>query len=145
MVKFWDTSAVVPLLVDEPGTALVEPLCRLDPIVVVWWGTRVECISALARQRREGKIAAAVERDARRVLAVLGGDWSEVVPTETVRKRAERLLGLHPLRAAHALQLAAALVWSREDPTAHAIVSLDEQLRDAAGREGLEVLPAAAR
>ncbi len=145
MVRFWDTSAVVPLLVNEPGTAVVRPLCATDPAVVVWWGTRIECVSALARQRRDGTIRSSVERDARRVLAALGREWSEVAPTETLRKRAERLLGLHPLRSADALQLAAALIWSRDEQAAHDFVSLDERLRDAAALHGLQVLPLVAK
>ncbi|MFN8640505.1 MAG: hypothetical protein U0802_02130 [Candidatus Binatia bacterium] len=66
----------------------------------------------------------------------LAGAWSEVLPSEAVRERGERLLSVHPLRAADAFQLAAALVWSRGATTTHAVVSFDERLRDAAHREG---------
>ena len=67
--------------------------------------------------------------------------WSEVLPSEAVRERGERLLSVHPLRAADAFQLAAALVWSRGATTAHALVSFNERLREAAGREGFQLLP----
>ena len=40
----------------------------------------------------------------------------EVLPAEAVREQAARLLRLHPLRAADALQLAAALVWADSPP-----------------------------
>jgi hypothetical protein len=140
-VRYWDTSAVVPLCVSEPATREVRRLIAADPSLVVWWGTRVECASALARLRRDGRLASAVERRARRVLSALAGEWSEVLPTEALRERAERLLGVHSLTAADALQLAAALVWSRGETSGHQIVSFDQRLRVAAGREGFDLLP----
>jgi hypothetical protein len=93
------------------------------------------------RRRREGQLNAAREGRARRVLAALAGAWSEVLPSEQLRDRSERLLAVHPLRAADAFQLGAALVWSRGQTAAHVFVSLDERLRLAAGREGFRVLP----
>ncbi|MBM3853603.1 MAG: type II toxin-antitoxin system VapC family toxin [Verrucomicrobia bacterium] len=52
-MTFWDSSAVVPLLVSEPATARRESQSRADPSIVVWWGTPVECASALQRLVRE--------------------------------------------------------------------------------------------
>jgi hypothetical protein len=141
-VRFWDTSAVVPLCVSEPATGEVRQLVGADPSLVVWWGTRIECVSALARLRRHRKLAPGVERRARRVLSALAGEWSEVLPTEALRERAERLLAVHSLTAADALQLAAALVWSRGGTSGHEIVSFEGRLRAAAEREGFDLLPA---
>ena len=76
-----------------------------------------------------------------RVLVALSREWSEVLPSEGLRARAERLLGVHSLRAADAFQLAAALLWSRGETRMHALVSLDERLREAAEREGFRLLP----
>lgn len=140
-MRFWDTSAVVPLCVSEVATPVVRRIASGDPALLVWWATRTECMSALARRRREGALAAAAERQARRVLLALAAEWSEVLPGDPVRERAERLVGAHPLRAADALQLAAALVWSRGATRACTIVSLDERLRAAAEREGFSLLP----
>jgi len=140
-VRFWDTSAVVPLCVVEPATPQVRRLADADPSLVVWWGTRTECVSALARRRRDGQLAAQAEQRARRVLSVLAAEWSELLPSEPLRRRAERLLGVHALRAADALQLAAALLWARGDTATHAVVSFDERLREAARREGFQVVP----
>ena len=141
-MRFWDTSAVVPLLLTESATRPARELLNSDPSVVVWWTTRTECISALTRQTREGNLTPVEESHARRILAALASQWSEVAASERVRQRAERILGLHSLRAADAFQLAAALVWSKADPSEHALVSFDERLRDAAAREGFDVLPA---
>ncbi|MFY9343542.1 MAG: hypothetical protein WAT39_13685 [Planctomycetota bacterium] len=57
--------------------------------------------------------------------------------------RARRLLANHPLRAADACQLAAALIACRERPDALGFVTLDSRLAEAARREGFTVLPAA--
>jgi predicted nucleic acid-binding protein len=140
-VKFWDTSAIVPLCVAEPATPQVRELVDTDQSLVVWWATRTECVSAFARRRRDGHLSAQAERRARHVLAAIAAEWSEVLPSESLRLRGERLLAVHPLRAADAFQLAAALLWSRGDTATHAIVSFDERLREAASREGFHVLP----
>lgn len=140
-MKFWDTSAVVPLCLIEPATAEVRGLVEADPSLVVWWATRTECISALARRRRDGHLSAQGEQHARRALAALAAVWSEVLPGESLRLRGERLLAVHALRAADAFQLAAALLWSRGDTATHIVVSLDDRLRDAARREGFQILP----
>jgi len=63
-----------------------------------------------------------------------------VSPTEEVRRRAIRLFRVHPLRSADAVQLAAALIAAKEDPSSLAFVSCDQQLRLAAEREGFAAL-----
>jgi predicted nucleic acid-binding protein len=95
----------------------------------------------LARRRRDSHLSAAAEQHAHQVLTTLTAAWSEVLPSDPLRLRAERLLSVHPLRAADAFQLAAALLWSRGATTVHAIVSFDERLRESARREGFQVLP----
>ena len=77
----------------------------------------------------------------RATLADLLRGVSEIEPTHVVRERAERLLGVHALRAADALQLGAALTWARERPQGMALVSLDDRLRTAARLEGFTLLP----
>ncbi len=140
-MRFWDTSAIVPLLVQEPLSRSVRAIARSDPSVVVWWCTRTECISALARRHREGGLDRRAIAAARRVLAELSLAWTEILPSEALRQRAERLLGVHALRSADALQLAAALLWSRGETASHAVVSFDERLREAARAEGFALLP----
>jgi uncharacterized protein len=139
-MKFWDASAIVPLIVDEPETAALRSTAVTDPDIVVWWGTRVECASALARQRRDGGLTDADEREALGVLTTLADVWSEVLPTSAVRQTALRLLRVHALRAADALQLSAAMQWVSGNPRAASIVTRDERLATAADREGFTVL-----
>ena len=140
-MTFWETSAIEPLCVVEPASAQVRGFAEADPSLVVWWATRTERISVLARRRREGRLGVQAEQRARRVLASLASAWSEILPSEAVRGRGERLLSVHPLRAAAAFQLAAALVWSRGATATHSIVSFDDRLREAARREGFQLLP----
>jgi len=140
-VRFWDSSAVIPLCVVEPRSANARDLLEGDPAVAVWWATRTECLSALTRRMREGEIAPAGYRAARRVLAALAETWVELLPSEALRATAERLLAVHSLRAADAFQLGAALAWCGGRPAVHGIVTLDSRLRDAASREGFDVLP----
>jgi predicted nucleic acid-binding protein len=80
------------------------------------------------------------EDRARGVLALLQEAWVEIQPQEAVRALAGRLLRVHPLRAADALQLAAALVWAGS-PAVGEMVVLDRRLREAARLEGLRPLP----
>ena len=95
------------------------------------------------RLRREGVFTLA---EAAQVLGGLASalDAANVVqPGDELSSKALRLLGVHPLRAADALQLAAALLWAREIPGGRDFVCLDERLRTAAILEGFHVLPAA--
>jgi len=116
-------------------------LARADEDIVVGWTTRIECHSAISRRRREGVLSSEAERQAKSILDTLAGEWSEVQPSEKVRQRAERLLRVHPLRAADALQLSSALVWANESTSDMEFVSLDDKLREAAFKEGFSVLP----
>jgi len=140
-VKFWDASAIVPLLLAQPATESVQPLLRVDGDMVVWWGTIIECASAIARLERDTTIAPPAARTALHALELLRSSWSEVAASEAVRGEAVRLLRVHPLRAADALQLAAALVWSAGKPTGLEVVTLDIRLAAALSREGFAVLP----
>jgi predicted nucleic acid-binding protein len=127
--------------VAEPATPAVRRLVESDSSLVVWWLTRTECVSALARRRRDGQLTSQGEQRARHVLARLAEAWAEVLPTEPLRLRTERLLAVHALRCADAFRLAAALLWSRGNPAGHTIVSFDDRLREAGRREGFHVLP----
>ena len=140
-MRFWDTSAIIPLCLKERASEAIKGLMKGDEDVVVWWTTRVECLSALSRRRREGVFSPGDEAKARAILSAIGTAWSEVQPTETVRLRAERLLAIHPLRAADALQLAAALIWAQETPRGLEFVCLDQNLREAALKEGFTIQP----
>jgi predicted nucleic acid-binding protein len=134
-VKFWDASALVPLILKQPKTDDARKLLGEDDELVVWWGSAIECASAVARMHREGHLSATAEREARSLLDTLRKSWFEVQPGDGVREQALRLLRVHPLRAADALQLSAALEWAGAPPEGH-FVTFDDRLREAAAREG---------
>lgn len=135
-MRYWDTSALVTLVVIEPATTAMENLLAADPEIVTWWGTRVECVSALARLEREGQLTPRGAAEAGRVFAEFRDAWRDVLPSDMVRETAERIVRTHPLRATDAFQLAAALVASEHRPANLAFVSLDKRLSEAARREG---------
>ncbi len=139
-MRFWDASALVPLLHEEAATAAVTRIYREDPTQLIWWGTSVECASALARLERSGTLPPAVARSTRDRLAALKQAWQEVQPTEAVREAALRFVRVHPLRTADAFQLAAAVIASEHRPSTLEFVSLDERLCAAAAREGFLVV-----
>ena len=142
-MKFWDGSAIVPLVVSEVASRAVRRLYRDDPVIVAWWGTELECASAIARRQREGVLPAAVALDALDRLAALRRGWHEVEPGEELRESARRFVRVHPLRAGDALQLAAALRAAEGRPPTLALVSLDDRLVAAARSEGfITLIPA---
>ena len=138
-MRFWDSSALIPLLVDEPTGETIRGWLHEDTGILAWWATRVEITSALARREREGLLSAEETNAAAAALQRLAGAWEEVAPSEIIRSAAQRLLRNHTLRAADSLQLAAAWVAAGQEPAALEIVSLDERLSAAARREGFRV------
>lgn len=139
-MTFWDSSALVPLLVNESDSARRAETLRADPTITVWWGTAVECESALQRRLREGSLDANGARQARERLATLSAAWHEVPAAPAVRTLAVRLLRTHPLRAADSLQLAAALALAQAGPATLPFLTADTRLADAAEIEGLNVV-----
>jgi len=139
-VRFWDASALLPLIVSESGSELVAPWLKEDPEVVVWGLTRVEIASAIERRARAGQLSSS-ERSALLLRAErVVNDAHEVLDLSAVRVRATALLARHALRAADAAQLGAALLVADPDPSSLTMVVLDRRLADAAAREGLRVL-----
>jgi predicted nucleic acid-binding protein len=139
-MRFWDSSAIVPLLVREETSAACLTALETSPRdMIVWWGSVTECVSALCRREREGALSSDQSTFALSRLRKLQDAWIEVEPVDRVRRIATRLLRVHPLRAADALQLAAALVVSAEDPSCVEFLTLDARLSEAASKEGLSV------
>lgn len=135
-MRFWDASAIVPLLMTEATTKILQGLAAADAAMLVWWATEVECASAIARLERDGALDAAAVIEAFDRLKRLGQGWHEVDPSDAIREAAVRFLRVHQLRAADALQLAAAFVAAERRPSSLEIVTLDERLATAARKEG---------
>ena len=139
-MRFWDASAVVPRVVAEEETNQCRKLLAEDTEVVVWFLTPMEVISALARRLRESTLKLSDFRKTKGQLLLLERAWFEVTSVERVRELARRLLESYPLRAADALQLAAAIIISENSPQDTPFVTLDNRLGLAAEREGFPLL-----
>lgn len=140
-MKFWDSSAVVPLCCTQPSSPELHELFQQDDDIVVWWATPVECSSAIRRLEREAVFSPTEAELALAAIALLAQGWSEVLATSSVRDEAVRILGKYPLRAADALQLAAAQVLAAGDSGRFEFVTLDQRLRSTAVSEGFAVVP----
>ena len=139
-MRYWDSSALLPLLVHEDVSHRADELLGDDPSIVTWWGSAVECASALARREREELLAPDDATAALARLRTASAAWTEVPATPIVREQAMRLVRVHPIRAADAMQLAAAIVAADFQSSSLEIVTFDRRLAGAAEREGFTVL-----
>ncbi|OFW47753.1 MAG: hypothetical protein A3J29_01525 [Acidobacteria bacterium RIFCSPLOWO2_12_FULL_67_14b] len=138
-MKFWDASAIVPLVVAEPATAAMQALAAKSPGMLVWWTSHVECASAVARLERDGGLDDEAAAQAFDRLKQIAAGWHEVEAGDAIRETAIRFLRVHPLRAADALQLAAAFIAADRQPASLELVTLDDRLAAAARKEGFAV------
>jgi predicted nucleic acid-binding protein len=142
-MTFWDASALVPLLVEESTTTEIQALAAKDSDMLVWWGTEVECASAVARLERDELLDADAVELAFARLRQLAGAWNEIDPGDALREAAVRFLRVHALRAADALQLGAAFIAAEGRPKTLDVVTLDDRLGVAARKEGFLVVSVA--
>lgn len=134
---FWDASALVPVCVRQTLTPRSLALYRTYE-AVIWWGTTVEIASALARLLRMRHISSADWAAARRIAADLAVEWSTIQPADAVGTTASELVNRYSLRAADALQLAAALQWCDHSPKGRIFLTTDDRLREAALLAGFD-------
>lgn len=140
-MRFWDSSAIVPLLVLEEQTERCLRVFQSDQEVMVWTMSKIEVFSALCRRFREGGLKEADFYSAKKRMNDFFDMAFEIISVSKVKDRALRLLQVHPLTAADAMQLAAVLVATQEDTSRLQIMSFDERLTLAARREGFSVNP----
>ena len=140
-MRYWDSSALVTLFVEQTATSKIRELYASDAAVVTWTLSEIEMYSALARLDREGAFDNGTFQLAVERLTELWKRVDAVSALDTVKTRARRLLRVHSLGAADALQLGAAFVVAQDDPSLLSFVCLDERLAVAARREGFTVVP----
>ena len=90
-MRFWDSSAIVPLLLEEPARERLLAMVESDRVMVVWWATPVELVSALSRRERDGGISLEDVTSSIERLRSLQRAWQTVLPTDAIRARAQRL------------------------------------------------------
>ena len=140
-MKFWDSSALLPLIIQEKNSESILDLHSKSEAILIWTLTPVEIVSALSRLERMGDLSEKSFNQALEAWNVLKEGLYVVREIEEVKQRAIRLLRTHPLKAADSMQLAAALIAFADHPQGKGFVTLDTQLAKAASKEGFEVLP----
>lgn len=138
-MRFWDSSAVIPLLVEQKPSARVAAWIAEDDTMALWTLTPVEVASALRRLVREQALKEDLARLAEARLDEMILTCHVVIDVEPIKSLATRLLRIHPLRAFDALQLGAALHWAEGYPQGRTLHTLDTRLAQAAQREGFMV------
>ena len=136
---FWDSSALIPLCVQERTSNKVRTLAK-QFAPAVWWATTVEIHSAIARLHRSGKLHDDARQAALNRLSVLSRGWREVLPTDKLRAQAGGLLDMYSLCAAASLQLASAMIWCQQRTARQRFVSNDLRLCHAAAQAGFAVV-----
>lgn len=136
---FWDASGIVPLCVHESASRRAQSNLR-QFLPVVWWASMVEVHSAIARLHRLGRLKDVEKKGALSRLEVLSRGWREILPSDSLREVAARLLDNYELRAADSLQLAAALIWCQHRPAKRTFICADQRLSKAAATAGFSVL-----
>jgi uncharacterized protein len=137
VILYLDTSSLVKLYVDEPGSADVRRLVELAELVSASVVAYPEARAALARRRRERSLTVAGHR---RSKAALDVDWPRVLSLDVsgpLARSAGDLADRHRLRGFDALHLASYLALAQEFP--------DEEVRFSSADQALERAARAAR
>lgn len=139
-MRFWDSSALVPLVLIETRSADMERLLLQDGDIVSADIAPIEVTSALWRRKHRNELTVAEIHDAERLFANISRSWRPIGQSDEVVDRSLHLLSRHHLRTLDAIQLATALVFAGNDRSLP-IVTLDHRLSAAARAEGFAVLP----
>jgi uncharacterized protein len=136
---FWDSSAVLPLLIHDAFTSRSRHLLRLYPKMVFWWGMPAEVHGALVRLFRGKRITREALDAGLYHLQQLRLRCQEIQPVDRVRELAEECLDRFQIRSADALQLAAAMIWCHQKPRNRLFICYDSELTLAAQHCGFDV------
>ncbi|HUD14853.1 MAG TPA: PIN domain-containing protein [Terracidiphilus sp.] len=132
---FWDSSALIPLCVEQKQTQRSTDLFGIYG-VAVWWAAPVEIVSGLTRLARMGEIGRNELLAGKQLAQTLSLTWVSINPSAMIAAAACSLPESHPLSAADALQLAAALEWCEGQPSGKVFLTFDRRLREAATLAG---------
>jgi uncharacterized protein len=136
VIAYFDTSAVVPLLVAEPGSARAASLWAGADRVVSVRLMYPETRAALAQAARRGRLTARQLRDAVTGFDSLFEEIDIVEVDDALARRAGELAEVRQLRGYDAVHLAAA---DRVHDPSVVVVAGDGALLDAATAEGMTV------
>jgi hypothetical protein len=135
---FWDSSALIPLCVRQKQTDPAKTF-YIGYGIAIWWATPVEIMSGLTRLERMNEIGRDQFLAGKQRAQSLAKIWDSVSPSSTILAQAHSLLELYPLRAADALQLAAAMEYFEYSPKSNVFITADQRLAYPAARCGFSV------
>jgi predicted nucleic acid-binding protein len=133
MTLYLDTSSLIKLYVEEPGSDDVRQDLAEADIGATSAVSYAEARAAFARHRRDGKLTPAMLRA---VTRDFDADWSRfavIEPTMALCRAAGELAERYQLRGCDSIQLASVLEVAREDPRSETrFSSFDRALNRAA-------------
>ena len=134
MIAYFETSAFLKLVVEEPGSERAAAIWRDSESAVSSVLLYPEGRAALAMARRLGRLSPASGRAALAGFEALFADLALVAATVELLHRAGDLAEAHALRGYDAIHLASAQAIANDETV---VVTADPQFRAAADRIGL--------
>jgi uncharacterized protein len=138
VIAYFDTSALVKLLVQEPGSEVAEEIWDAADTVATGRLAYPEARAALAAAKRDGRLSAPTHRRAKDEFEALWQQTWIVELSSSVAADAGKLAEQHGLRGYDAVHLASALTVG--DPQL-VMVCWDSDLSAAASNVNLAVAP----
>ena len=139
-MRYWDPSALLPLLVSDSATCLVRGWLDEDPDMITAAHTRLELRAAIELRSHQRLLSRPLRRRLLNQLEHLCASCDEVTAYAQLTRRSVSLLARHSLLPTEAMHLGAALLASDGDPASLTIVSLHHAITLAAEQEGFAVL-----
>lgn len=139
-VVYAESSAVLAWLLDEPRHGEVIEALSGAGYIVTSVLTAIECGRSLARARAGGRITAAGELAALRLLDDALASWHVMDVSDDVALRARAAFPREPVRTLDALHLATALAFHKAVGGVR-VLSFDDRVRGNAALLGLDVAP----
>ena len=136
MIVYFDTSALVPLVIAEPATEVCSTLWDGADRVLATRLVYIEAAAALAQAHRRGRISEQEARDARSILNDLWSSFDVIELDGDLVALAATMATEHSLRGYDATHCAAAMIANAVDLVAG---SGDARLLAAWGAEGIAV------
>ena len=138
-MSFWDSSAIVPLCVNQKNSQSAWRFWRMFSNRFVWRECVVEGASAFALLERQGMLDESSVRKAEDRLKLAEAKWTAIEPHSRIIEIARTLPAIYGLKALDSLQLAAALVWCKELSKNKNFVAADRKLLKAAETAGFTI------
>jgi predicted nucleic acid-binding protein len=140
VILFCDTSALIKLLIDEPGSDQIHQASQAALVIAACRITWAEAMAAMARRQREDPVSADAIEQARQRLNQLWTFFSIVEVSQDLVETAGRFADGFALRGYDSVQLAAATTLQRTAAQPLTFACFDRRLNQAAQLLKLEVL-----